>query len=158
MNLCWTSKPASDSMANTHAWRALVSFLLVLWYWYISADFLNLFISREYEVVSDKEVTAKMSHYGKQSHLQHSREHWAVLLRDRVFICFPEMFFCRIQTQLTTKVQRVNIRSSSPELISYVDSVDEVLETYLAFFFSKSQLVQGEKKKKENNLGKIKFY
>lgn len=68
------------------------------------------------------------------------------------------MFFCRIQTQLTTKVQRVNIRSSSPELISYVDSVDEVLETYLAFFFSKSQLVQGEKKKKENNLGKIKFY
>lgn len=67
------------------------------------------------------------------------------------------MFFCRIQTQLTTKVQRVNIRSSSPELVSYVDAVDEVLETYLAFFFQKP-VSSGGKKKKENNLGKIKFY
>lgn len=68
------------------------------------------------------------------------------------------MFFCRIQTQLTTKVQRVNIRSSSPELVSYVDAVDEVLETYLAFFFFQKPVSSGGKKKKENNLGKIKFY
>lgn len=48
---------------------------------------------------------------------------------------------------MTTKVQPKAIRSSFPQLASYVDAFYEVPERGLSYFF-KDQLFQGKKKKK----------
>lgn len=129
MNPCLTSKTASES-----------SFSLVQWH--NSDRFLESLHLKGTQGCSWQESHCRFSLIKAEP----PKTLWGaltILLRG----CFPKRFFWSRQGQRTTKVQPKAIRSSFPQLASYVDAFYEVPERGLSYFF-KDQLFQRKKKKK----------